>query len=302
MGLNTTDEEQRQTAEQELAEKIRLEKPFTRDLMVMFRKIASDLGTSLGENGGVVSAVQYEENTRFILNRGYLRAQRAFSHEILDFLQSNRNNLEEPIISDLSQIAAFTGISIAVILQRYRQALRGNLDAFRRFNVDQSAEIITGTTQREIDRAVVNSREKLSEQLERQPTNTELARASSASFLRRQRPRAAMISATETQAAAEGSKQVERDTLGAFVNSSQAALIGIPKREIRERWRTQGDSLVRTLDSGKFDHLAADGQFKKDGVYTVSGELLRFPGDRLLGASIGNVARCRCSSITIIDD
>lgn len=71
-------------------------------------------------------------------------------------------------------------------------------------------------------------------------------------------------------------------------------------------WVTVGDDRVRGNPTGRyanspFDHWSADGQRAElpDGVFTVSGETLRFPGDAQRGASLGNLINCRCSLRTI---
>jgi hypothetical protein len=92
------------------------------------------------------------------------------------------------------------------------------------------------------------------------------------------------IATTETQTAAEHAKAVEVSVL----SGGQSHLI-------KKEWVSVGDSVVRT---GTYDHLAADGQrVNSDKPFIVSGEPLMFPGDRSLGASIGNIARCRCSAV-----
>ncbi len=60
-------------------------------------------------------------------------------------------------------------------------------------------------------------------------------------------------------------------------------------------WVTMGDDLVRTFP---FDHDSANGQEQFiDDPFVVSGELLQFPGDWSLGASLGNLINCRCSAL-----
>jgi len=65
------------------------------------------------------------------------------------------------------------------------------------------------------------------------------------------------------------------------------------------RWLTSEDSRVRhPHGSQRWDHRSADGQIRKLGEpFIVTGELLLFPGDRSMGASIGNVINCRCTLI-----
>lgn len=72
---------------------------------------------------------------------------------------------------------------------------------------------------------------------------------------------------------------------------------GFPKK----RWLTSRDARVRRpTKSSPFDHASAEGQtVHVNTPFTVSGELLMFPGDSSRGASIGNVVNCRCSVIGV---
>lgn len=108
---------------------------------------------------------------------------------------------------------------------------------------------------------------------------------------------AGAVATTETQMGSETCKGIEAHML-----------VGDTTIEIKRRgsiitaqkiWRSQGDSRVRTTDSGgKFDHLAADGQSVDSAKsFSVGGERLLWPGDISLGASAGNIINCRCSAI-----
>jgi phage portal protein BeeE len=72
----------------------------------------------------------------------------------------------------------------------------------------------------------------------------------------------------------------------------------------RKRWVSTLDARTRTVEtSGRFDHLAADGQItSNEGVFVVSGEKLLHPGDTSNGASSGNVVQCRCVGVAHFDD
>lgn len=300
MPLNDSQTAQVARAELETKIKRQIEKNFTKDMNRVFRKIGSDLGKTIAESGGTVSANVYANDVKVVLNKNYKRAQRKFSNEILRFLNENKNNLDEQIIRELRQIATARGSTINKMLAQMKKSVGIDLDASRAFNVLDSTDAITHTTQREIDRAVTKAEAALTKSLNRKPTNRELSRATTKIFKKRQKSRAQMISETETQVASEGAKQIERNNFSSTRNNQTSAELGLKDADAEGPWVTRGDSLVRDGDSSVFNHLAADGQLKKSGMYTVSGEKLRFPGDRSLGASIGNIARCRCSSVTNI--
>lgn len=69
----------------------------------------------------------------------------------------------------------------------------------------------------------------------------------------------------------------------------------------KSAWLTARDARVRRpTPSSPFDHRHADGQIARIGEpFLVSGERLRYPGDRSLGASAGNIINCRCTLIGV---
>ena len=301
MPLNETQSQQVQRANVELAMKMRLELKFKNELNRMFRRIGSDLSVMLSTRGGVISAGSYANDFRVILDRNYRRVQRIFMNEIVSFLKQNRTNLNEDLIRDLTLIANARGSTVNKLISELRRNVREDLAVFRQFNIGQSVEQIINTTQKEIDRAVRKATEELINEFGEDFTNGQLARNSRTNFINRQTARAEMIAATEVQNVAEGTKQLERDRLLGIRNSLVSTQLNLEPLGENEIWVTQGDNLVRDGDNTRFNHLAADGQEKVNGTFTVSNELLRFPGDRSLGASIGNVARCRCAAVTVIN-
>ncbi len=92
----------------------------------------------------------------------------------------------------------------------------------------------------------------------------------------------------ETQSMAETVKRAEVDALtGKTPLSDEAAIANVDKE-----WVTVGDEVVRP------DHVIADSQIRPvNEPFRVGGQLLKHPGDMSLGASISNVANCRCSSV-----
>ena len=61
--------------------------------------------------------------------------------------------------------------------------------------------------------------------------------------------------------------------------------------QIVKRWVTMLDERVRP------HHMAAHGQIQPlNEPFVVNAELLRFPGDQTLGASLNNIINCRCSA------
>ncbi len=108
-------------------------------------------------------------------------------------------------------------------------------------------------------------------------TDISMERAGGRILRRLQSPRVENIVVTETQSAAEGAKELKSKIEG---------------KARRKEWVTVSDGKVRP------SHVSAHGQIRfGDLPFNVGGESLRYPGDTLLGASVGNVAYCRCAAI-----
>lgn len=138
-----------------------------------------------------------------------------------------------------------------------------------------SASDISATSARDMRISSALAVEMLREE-QQVVTNAAVAAAGSRILARKQQAREGAIKVTETQTAAEGGKA-----------------IGADARELELKvWQTVQDSRVRP------GHVAANGQRSLlSGVFVVAGERLLYPGDRSLGASVGNVANCRCAAI-----
>ena len=70
-------------------------------------------------------------------------------------------------------------------------------------------------------------------------------------------------------------------------------------RELEKIWLTRGDSHVRPLQGGSFNHVSANKQrVPLDQDFIVSGQRLAYPGDPR--GSRGNTIRCRCRSLALL--
>lgn len=101
--------------------------------------------------------------------------------------------------------------------------------------------------------------------------------------------REAGILMTETQTPAETAKATEAEVLAGQTPSVSGG--SAKTSPIQKEWISQGDDLVRP------DHLTADGQIvPMNEPFNVGGESLQWPGDATLGASVGNIVKCRCEA------
>lgn len=299
MPLNTTEEEQVVAATSQLATKVKLEVRMQRELRELFVTIATDLAALYALTGTVLNAHVYGGDIRGIVLRQYRRTAKVFSGSIVRFLKKVSKNKNEKVTQALKAIAISRGVTLASLIKDIDNDSKLRINNFIVERTEADVASITRTTQKQIDSSISKSTVSLTKKLRREPTQQEIAGTAAKNFRRASFNRVGTIAATTTQGGAEGTKEIERDAFFDVRNSFEAREIGLEPSEPIVIWVTQGDSLVRTE---AFNHLAADFQKKVNGTFTVSGEKLKFPGDRSLGASAGNVINCRCSAVTVLDE
>jgi len=112
------------------------------------------------------------------------------------------------------------------------------------------------------------------------------AKAAHSKLKRRGVTRSATIAVTETQRAAEGTKQTTAEEIGRTV-----AIVAF-LTQITKTWITRMDHRVRVIHAfAEFQEVPASDPF------IVDDEFLMYPGDTSLGASAKNTVHCRCNSI-----
>lgn len=264
--------------------KIGLERTVTRELKSYFYQLSK----IVEKNGKFVSI----EN---LLNNHYTRIVRRLTHRKIQLKQEN---------------------------DKIDQAIR----IFLLGRALKQADIIDTTTQEDIAASIQEARELLREDAEFISPD-KLRKVAAKIFYRKSKGRITTIANTETQERTEGIREtitltayeelmqaVEDDDIdrarelaeasGSFTaeevvsdmeNGHGIGSILIKLLAAQKMWMTMGDNKVRTKP---FNHRNANGQTAgiRDN-FEVSGELLKYPGDTSLGASIGNIINCRCVSV-----
>ncbi len=291
--LNLTPNQITEQAALDLARKIRLEAEFIPSLTRFFTKVSGDLFTSVSRTGGAQNAAKYRGEMNALLTRQYGNVTASFVNNTTDLVRSLPR--QNPLRIQLVAIARVKGLTISEMLDDI--ALESRLAAVQALpdQVTLTTRQILNTTQNKLDRSVGLARED-------GLRGRELAGASAQNNQIASRQRPGVIATTVTQQAAEQAKFFEQERLVATRNGAEARELGMAKVTPEYRWVTQGDSRVRDGVKTPFDHLEADFQKRTGETYTVSGQKLRFPGDTSLGASAGNVIRCRCASILTIQE
>ena len=290
MPLNSTDEERQEAANGDLAQKIALEAAMATALRSLFAQIGTDLEAFFTRTGQTPDAAVYSPELQGILQRQFRRTGRTFSGQIIEFLRTSDE--DDPTRIILTQLADENGMTFDELVDDMEQETILRQQAFQQENIPISVDQITDTTQRDLDSAIILGTLLLAERGVTNPTRTQVAKAAKSEFKRITRSRPETISTTETQKAAEGTKQIDNDVF--FANRNRGFAAPLQQREV---WVTRGDEKVRPA------HVEADNTEKTPaGFFIVGGERLRFPGDTELGASPGNTINCRCASVLVIDD
>jgi hypothetical protein len=237
-------------------QKIEQEERFKAELLVLFNRIRSEYRVSVA-TGNPIRAARYEAQFKALLEAHYRRVQKAFRGKTGLEIQD-----EDVILAALSAWASATA--------------------------GESVNYIVDTTQKNMDDALRDSRQSLSDSGITTATDRELAAVVIALLFRVFQNRASAIAVLETQRSAESTKLIEAyDAAGI---SPLDLVIGVGTN-VKKKWVTVGDDKVRPA------HRVANGQTKPiNQPFIVAGEKLMFPGDTSLGASIKNVANCRCNA------
>jgi hypothetical protein len=255
-----------QSATAELAEKMRLENLLEKDVRRLFVGLSRDFTASVRGVGRIPDAEIYEPGFNAALMQQYTRTQRAFSGMITDQILSDERD------------ALFTLAKLE----------------WRTVKAPVQARIITNTNMRQMDEALAMGREELA-QSDVDLTPIALSRISTSILTARfLNPRINIIGQTETQDAAESTKQIEAEVIAGRRPFPLQDTIIEPQLEtqtVTKTWDTIGDRLVRA------SHVAANGvMLPNDGIFNIGGSQLRFPGDTGLGAAFRELVNCRCSS------
>ena len=106
------------------------------------------------------------------------------------------------------------------------------------------------------------------------------------------------IATLETLAPSEAAKLTEFQVLSGASTQDLSILGGTPNIEPKKTWETQGDEEVRgAKTTDQFSHILADEQTVPGGEpFLVGNQELDYPGDTSRGASVANVAQCRCGT------
>lgn len=261
--------------------KVALESKFFPEVSAYLNKVLKDFKKVFSATGLLLNPDEYMNTTTELLKNHYTRVAKVFEKNLRSGVEEKKqfDNFEEEASKEL--INANEVIDASLIMFILRESKK-------------RAKFIIDTNNKEILKKVDKSRTKLINEGVRNPTNKQLANESSEMLKKTFDGRKETITITETQFMSESTKQIESNVLNGekpYPNFPIIAGTSIILKNGKKTWRAVLDGKTREA------HAMADGQNRKlNKPYTVGGELLMFPGDSSLGASIENTVNCRCDS------
>lgn len=264
-------------AKDEEARKIRLEEQFKPSIKSLFTRMIQAFQALYISTGQIVDFNNFDDEWRAALKSQYRRVGREFS--------SNARKSE--YIRDLlikQDDDELTIEEIAALAAAYLAFSQGRATSQTSFIIETSNTNARESVQESI-------REFREDNPFREPTNEEIARSASKKLRKKFTGRVSTIANMQTQSPAEEAKRLEALALSKRPLLPFQPITDIPK-PVTKQWADVNLPDVRA------SHAEANGQrVDIDDVFIVQGQMLKYPGDSSLGATIDNTANCRCSSI-----
>ena len=279
-----------QILQRELAIKLRLEDSLKPGIRRILRRVLDEFRVSVARTGRPQTVTRYATAFEALLEDHYRKTHRAFRGAVLE--QNGASTYAE--VKQVEEDSETEELIIATLLLWADQ------------HAPIQAGIIAGTTERDMQDAIQQARDVLTQQ--GKPTDNRSLAATAAAILRRiLGARVDLIAVTETQTAAEISKLVEATTaVGVTVPGipvpADVALRPRPGRAVtlKKSWLDLRDARVRET------HLDAGRRYQESPIlvtqpFIVGGARLMTPGDTSHGAPIREIAHCRCSARYIVE-
>jgi len=273
-----TTSERNKRAKRNLTLKLALEKTFSRDLVSYFNEIKKDVVSFYTATGLLINADIYQKQTETLLERHYKRVIRNFINE---GKYSYRKSLEAKGIEykqeqeEEDEKIKATSVLIAL--------------AFVESIIQRRALQLIETTNDNIKDTAAKATKKAKE------SGTKVHDEINKGLDRAFKSRYAMIALTETQFMAERSKNIEAAVISRNGNVDPSSIndgVVTGNPDVKKEWAAILDDRTRG------GHAMADGQKQNmNDPYIVNGEYLMYPSDTSMGASLGNIINCRCSSL-----
>ncbi len=270
MAYNDTEKKVKKAAANDTAKKLKQEAAISKALHKHYKLVAASFVALYAKRGQLINTISYQARLQNILAKHYSKTANIFKSQIRDELgEPDKNSVE--IARDIND-------------KLFREGL---------VFVPKSADNITKTTQKVLNKHI---KKAMADGAAAGVilTSRQIAKKVKNPFLEEMNNRADGVEApTQTTFPAEAAKHSEINSLiklGAVI-----AGVNILKAKKNKEWVTIIDGVTR------HSHLVADGQkVPINQPFTVQGQKLMHPGDTTLGATIDNVAGCRCAMVISI--
>lgn len=253
----TVSRSQRRNAQQDYNLKLRLERRLARKLVRLYNDMSVSAIQHFLDTQNIIDLNLFLDDYKNTLNDHYIDVAKAFRKRVQTKDVEITKEESDRLDAGVKKAADDrSSLSSAVIITNLQDDLN---DSFAKATQESQESGFDLTVRALAASALSNWR------------TTVLARARST------------VPAVETQVAAENTKL-------ATVQAHQNSTDNTSRTQFNQIWVTEGDERVRSA------HIEAEGQIQVMGSpFIVGGELLRYPGDTSLGASLENVINCRCS-------
>lgn len=258
-----------------------IEKDLERDLVALFAVIANEWAILYSATGTSVDINQYLEELESILRKSYRRTTNWFQNDFLRDLEH-----EQGLSDDDEYYAWLIGIRNSI-----SPALILFIQDYLKKHPKKQSKLILETTQKVINKNIINSVVTLNESDEL-ITNALIAETARKSILKENRNRVETIADNEVNQPMQDVRFQEVNLFSAEL-TRQTVLTG-EALYIEKKWRKRDWDRTRPL------HKVANGQRKQiNQPFIVGGELLNYPKDTSLGASLWNIMNCHCTSVYV---
>jgi len=277
---NLTTQEKIDLAEEYDEQKRRFEKQLSALLVTFFNNYSDDFMIEYATQGATGDAQRYKDELAVILFRHYKKVGAFFSSHLQRTLRSTEyeDEKDQEVVAALQEERSKIELTITALLSK----------TYKRMSILHSTYILN-TTNKVTSEVVMDAVLDLSRD-NTIASNEEVAILAGKQLRRKNKSRIGTISETETQDAAGEAKQTEATELSR--SARRNPLLGTLFLDFKKTWVSMGDNRVRNA------HRIANGQeVGINDAFRVGGELLRYPADTSLGASLWNTIRCRCLSL-----
>ena len=256
--------------EDQLEDRLSFEAGFATRLLRVMNRQASQARQFFATNGFLLSEDEFRQEMQERLFEEYIRTM---DFSISNFRLERINDFaEQDAISEQDIVEFRQNMMFSLLLQSEEQANRITRTTFRQYNEELVRAEQEALADEEVPVAGV--------------TTAFLANEAFSKIRELNNARSDLIAVNEVTRVSEDVKFNMALTIQRRLTD-----VGVPAN-ITKRWRSTRDGRVRDA------HVIADGQIQNLlNPFLVANELLNYPGDVTLGASVSNFIRCRCWAV-----